>query len=243
LDSTDRASNGTDVTGQLSVPNTTSWQSYRDVVVSGISLSSGLKTIDLLIEADKGNFNYIDFTLTSVPTTTISTTVSAVEDDASSCVEDVTWDVVRTGSTTGCLYHGGFRFASLDVPQNAQITEAYLELYGNYKSFDTQPLLLKVYADDVDSSVNFTKLNVASRIKTTTSVDWTLSEQTYGIWKKSPNIASVVQEVVSRSGWTRGNSFSALVYDGDGLKDGVYWNVQSFVPGTTKSAKLTVTYK
>lgn len=67
---------GVNVTGTLTVPDTTGWQTWQNVTVNNVNIAStGLKTVKLVMDANGatggiGNFNYIDFTALSTPTFT-----------------------------------------------------------------------------------------------------------------------------------------------------------------------------
>ena len=56
---------GQNVTPVLSVPNTGAWQRYTNVATAGISLSAGIRTLELYIVETGGNYNYFDFKLQS----------------------------------------------------------------------------------------------------------------------------------------------------------------------------------
>jgi hypothetical protein len=57
--------------------------------------------------------------------------------------------------------------------------------------------------------------NISSRIRTATSVSWSPVDWTTvgeaGPDQRTPNIASVIQEIVNRSGWSNGNSLVIII--------------------------------
>lgn len=56
---------GQNVTPVLSVPSTGAWQRYTNVATAGISLSAGIRTLEVYIIETVGNYNYLDFKIQS----------------------------------------------------------------------------------------------------------------------------------------------------------------------------------
>lgn len=52
---------GVNISGTLNVPNTGSWQTYQTITVTTPSLSTGRKTLRLVMDTDGFNINYLDF--------------------------------------------------------------------------------------------------------------------------------------------------------------------------------------
>jgi len=57
--------NGVNVTGSIAIPNTGSWQNWRDVTVPNVNLSAGAQTMKVVIDGDGFNLNYVSVTPTS----------------------------------------------------------------------------------------------------------------------------------------------------------------------------------
>jgi hypothetical protein len=119
-----------------------------------------------------------------------------------------------------CRMHSGIRFPNVRVPSGATIRHAYLLLCP----FQTSPLeplpencyrtvntRIQAQASD-DASPFSTKEDYDARPRTTAYVDWNdipVWPQDYVFEKErksSPDIACVIQEVVSRPGWKKGNA-------------------------------------
>ncbi|MBL4868598.1 MAG: VWA domain-containing protein, partial [Pseudomonadales bacterium] len=107
----------------------------------------------------------------------------------------------------------GLRFQTVLVPQGATITSATLNFtVARYSSGLTSMTLT---GEDVDNSVQFTttNFNVTSRIDTAAAVAWTNADD----WlvndevKSSPDVTSIVQEIVDRTGWCGGNALTFLI--------------------------------
>lgn len=58
---------GTAIAKDVSVPSTGGWQTYQDVSVPGVSLKSGIREFELLVDgsltSNNGNYNYFEFVL------------------------------------------------------------------------------------------------------------------------------------------------------------------------------------
>lgn len=54
--------NGTNVSGTINVPNTGGWQTWSNVIVSGISLNSGQQIMRIVLDSDGFNLNNVSFT-------------------------------------------------------------------------------------------------------------------------------------------------------------------------------------
>lgn len=111
----------------------------------------------------------------------------------------------------------GIRFASVQVQQAAEIQSAYLE----FTSQDSQSgsTSLTIYGHNTDDAPTFgaTTNKVSTRSKTS-GVAWNSlpawsGEGTY----RSPDISSIVQDIVDRGGWSAGNGM-AFIIEGSGLR-------------------------
>ncbi len=121
----------------------------------------------------------------------------------------------------------GMRFNDINIPKDATITQAYLQFQAN--DSNSKIAHLKITGEARDFALTFTvaRRNISSRIKTAAEVEWepepwnTPGEA--GPDQKSPNIAAVIQEIVSQSGWSSGNSL-AIIISGDGVRSAESFN-------------------
>jgi len=119
----------------------------------------------------------------------------------------------RSGTDFGNIV-SAFRFSSVTIPQGATINTATF----SYTAQDTDATTdnVAVYAEDVDSSPAITTTgdeepkDKGGRV-TSASVNWTLPNQTINISYTSPEIKTVIQEIVDRAGWSSGNSLSLVI--------------------------------
>ncbi len=115
-------------------------------------------------------------------------------------------------------YGGGMRFLNVTVPQGAVIDQAYLTLRSG-GSISGVVVNSRISADDTDNAVTFSTLaNFDTRYanRTTARVDWDAIPAWVGNTEyDSPEIKTVIQEIVDRAGWASGNSLAIFWEDFD----------------------------
>jgi hypothetical protein len=125
----------------------------------------------------------------------------------------------------------GIRFAGLDIPPGATITRASIQFVADESQSTATALTLRAQAADTAATFTTTAANVSSRPRTTAAVAWAPVAWTAGAAgeaQRTPDLAPVVQEVVSRPGWASDNALAFLVtgsghrtavaYDGSAAK-------------------------
>lgn len=141
------------------------------------------------------------------------------------------------GVPTGASWVG-LRFPNLQIPQGATITDARLDFTspGDYDGYTN----LKIFAEDTDNAELFnTNFNsISSRQRTNNSVSWNnvpewFDDSNY----ESPNIATLVQQLVNKSSWCGGNAV-AMIVNGDGPR-----LASAFDNGSADGPILRVEYK
>jgi hypothetical protein len=116
----------------------------------------------------------------------------------------------RTGDQTV-----GMRFNGIDIPQGANITYAYIQLQVD--EANSVATSLTIEGEDVDNATTFTTVDgsISSRLRTAATVSWSpvpwLMRGEAGPDQQTPNIASVIREIVNRPGWASGNSLVIIV--------------------------------
>ncbi len=115
----------------------------------------------------------------------------------------------------------GMRFNSLNIPQGATITKAFIRFLVDEESSGTTSLIIHGQATDNAPTFTTVNANISSRSQTNAAVDWApASWDVIGVFRgpeQTPNIASIIQEIVNRSGWSSGNSL-ALMISGSGQR-------------------------
>lgn len=137
--------------------------------------------------------------------------------------------VVRDG------FWAGLRFVNLDIPKDAVITQALLEVQI-YKSYNDPTLY--VYAEDVDNATDFSGSLVPNRPRTDAAVRWTESDVGVG-WVAFPDLSAVIQEIVDRPGWQPGNAIALLIR---GIPNGRIVFAQWDLEGEVSAAHLTLAF-
>ncbi|MHC4434260.1 MAG: PASTA domain-containing protein, partial [Planctomycetota bacterium] len=117
----------------------------------------------------------------------------------------------------------GLRFNGVNVPPGATITNAYVQFQVDESTSATTSLTVEGQADDNPATFGFSN-KPSPRPRTKAAVSWspppwtTIGEA--GSDQRTPNMAAIVQEIVDRDGWSRGNSL-AIMISGSGERTAV----------------------
>jgi uncharacterized protein len=115
----------------------------------------------------------------------------------------------------------GIRFTNINIPPNAVINEAYLQFTTDVTSTITTNLQIFGEKNIVSAPFEAVNNNISARTKTTQSVPWTVPSWTIagesGNNQKTPNLVSIVQEVVSQPNWESSNPMTFIV-EGTGIR-------------------------
>jgi len=119
----------------------------------------------------------------------------------------------RTGSEIGLSSqavhgNGGFVWTGVNIPIGATITAAKVSLFVHY---DDDPNV-DIHGNDVDDANNFEVESIIDgRARTSASVPWAATGIGTMSWHDSPDIASIIQEIINRAGWLSGNSLCITI--------------------------------
>jgi hypothetical protein len=109
----------------------------------------------------------------------------------------------------------GMRFAVLGIPTGATIQEAHVQF--EVAKVTTGPCSLTIQGQAADNPTTFTTaaFNISSRPRTSASVGWAPAPwptiQVHGPDQRTPDLSSVVQEIVNRAGWASGNAMVVII--------------------------------
>ncbi|MGZ4149256.1 MAG: Ig-like domain-containing protein, partial [Actinomycetota bacterium] len=121
-------------------------------------------------------------------------------------------DMMNDGTTVQAAV--GLRFTNVAIPQGATITDAWVQFWPNEKRSDATTLYVQADASD-NSAAMSTKNPLTTRTLTSAKVTWVPPAWTTldvpGPEAQTPDIASVVQEIVSRGGWVSGNALGIII--------------------------------
>jgi hypothetical protein len=106
----------------------------------------------------------------------------------------------------------GLRFQNVNIPQGATITAAYLEFETDETSSSLAIVNIVAEANDNASAFTSTNYNLTGRPATLASVTWNIPVwDTINQKHQSPDLSTVVQEVVDRAGWRASNSLVFMI--------------------------------
>jgi type IV pilus assembly protein PilY1 len=137
----------------------------------------------------------------------------------------------------------GLRYQDLNIPRGAVVTNAYIRFSSS--AFNSGATNLTFSGELIGNSTTFsdTSNNISERTKTSNSVlwnadnDWPVSGDTV----VSPNLSSVIQEIVDQSTWCGGNSLNIIV-NGEGISTSSERISPSFEDGEGLTPQLVVVY-
>lgn len=152
------------------------------------------------------------------PEATVEVKVSAGSDDAeefpSGRVNTTDGDLEMV--TDGTLIDKvGVRFKGVSIPPGATITNAYIQFVADESQSEATALTIQAEAND-DSATYSSAVrgDVSARPRTSAAASWSVAPwmvKGAGLAQRTPNLAALVQEVVSRPGWARGNALAFAI--------------------------------
>ncbi len=143
--------------------------------------------------------------------------VAASTDDAE---EKSTGNVALTSADLEMVLDGsdqtvGLRFNGINIPKNAIIINAYIQFKADERN--SEATSLSIQGENVDNATTFTSVsrNISSRPRTIAAISWFPAPWTklgeLGLNQRTPDISSIIQEIVNRSGWSSGNSLAVII--------------------------------
>ena len=141
----------------------------------------------------------------------------------------------------GGLQIVGMRFQSVNIPQGATINSAYIEFETD--ETDSGATNLVIFGENNDSPNQFANNdnNISDRTKTSASVNWTPS-----VWNsinelhQTPDISTIIQEIVNRANWAASNNLVLIVEPGSGCTTISCQRTAESHDGESNSAPLLV---
>ena len=109
----------------------------------------------------------------------------------------------------------GMRFRGVNIPKGATITSAYLQFKVDETSSEVTTLSIQGEASSKAAVFTSTRRNLSSRLRTTNAVSWSppswLTFGAAGMDQRTPNLSSIVQEIVNQTDWVSGNSMVMII--------------------------------
>ena len=117
----------------------------------------------------------------------------------------------------------GLRFNGLSIPPQSTITAAYLQFQADEVWSGPTSLTVDGHSDANAETFSKSRRDMTSRPRTSASVGWnppawdTIGEA--GLDQRTPDLSTIVQEIVDLAGWSSGNSM-VFIIQGSGLRVG-----------------------
>lgn len=147
------------------------------------------------------------------------------------------------GNTSGTSCWRADRFLNVGIPKGSTIVSAKITFYSNV-ALSGIVCNLRIYGEASDNASTFsTVANYNARVRTTAYVNWSaIPAWGAGVWYDSPNISTIIQEIINRSGWVSGNAL--VIYTDDNgsswsaYREPALWDLSP----NGKGCKLTITW-
>ncbi|MDH4471740.1 MAG: PKD domain-containing protein [Fluviicola sp.] len=152
---------------------------------------------------------------------TVSVFVATGNDDAEEFRTNnsmyLTSSDLEIGNDTGVDQYMGVRFQNVNVPQGAIISNARIRFRADETDAFSSQMNIYIKAEDVNNSAQFTTTagNISGRTLTTAMYTWpdgSVPGWTADTYYDTPNLSTVIQEVVDRGGWNSGNAMSFVFW-------------------------------
>jgi len=191
------------------------------VALDAQGLSATSAVVSISVVAAESNYDDVSNVVISV--------VGDINDDAEENLANGAMDItssdlelIKDGSKVQMV---GVRFASVDIPKGKKILSAYVQFTCDEidsKNINPFNVTVRGEAADAASAYAASASNITSRTQTTNSVEWTGAPDwsivgEAGLAQRTPNLATIVQEIIDREGWVAGGPI-ALMFDGEGAR-------------------------
>ena len=137
----------------------------------------------------------------------------------------------------------GLRFPTVNIPQGATITSAYIEFTASATAA-TAVNPITIYGFDTTSTVGFTTTarDMKNRGLTGQTTSWTPGNWTSGTAYQTSSIVAIVQQIVNRGDWVANNSMGFIFEPTTGTNTRTAHSIESST-ATTQDPRLVVTWQ
>lgn len=182
---------------------------------------------------------------------TLNRQISQNIDDVDNTNSGGTWSsnqssALNIGNPGAVTRNMSLRFLNITIPKDAIINSARIRFVS--LSTKNPNITSRIQGVAEDNTAQFvvgvdpTQNTARERTKTSASVNWNGSiSQTAEADLDSPDITSIVQEIVNRGGWSSGNAMAFFLSD-NGSSGGEFLSVYEYASSTTKAAILIIDY-
>jgi hypothetical protein len=169
----------------------------------------------LTMDADKqttASFNSSPLPFFNLP---IGAGANDADETQSGTVRRTNGDLNLGSGSGGSPTTVALRFTGVQIPNGATIASAGVQFTADETGSNATNLVVRAERADNSAPIGTAAFNISSRSRTTASVGWAPPAwQTVGAagpGQLTPNLASVVQEVVNRPGWAPGNALTVII--------------------------------
>lgn len=147
----------------------------------------------------------------------------------------------------------GLRFTNLAIPAGSTITSAWVQFMVD--EADDEDTSVRIYGELAANSAQFSDspFSITPRTKTANSVVWAdiplwTNEGDAGADQRTPDLASVIQEIVNQGGWASGNALSLIIVpeplsDNSGERTAISYEKSSTSGGNQHPAILNIEFQ
>lgn len=132
----------------------------------------------------------------------------------------------------------GIRFAKVDVPVDATIDRAHIQFTADETEHRSATLDIRGEASDAAAPFAALPRDISSRPRTSSRVEWSPPPWSVvgesGAIQRTPDLTSIVREIVGRPGWSRGSPM-AFVFEGWGRR-----TAEAFEGDAARAARLVI---
>ena len=108
----------------------------------------------------------------------------------------------------------GVRFRNVNIPQGAEVTEAYLEFTAySTRTYGNASMRIRGVADDDASDFHPNRRYRLRNLPKTSGITWSMPNFYNNNDYRTPDISSIVKQIVDRSGWQSGNDMAFVMDD------------------------------
>lgn len=157
---------------------------------------------------------------------------------------NVSTTLERMGNLSGTISGVSLRFTNVTIGAGSTITSAKITFRATNTKSNTN-LVLIIHGVDEDNTGEFTTSPIddaRTRNHTTANVAWSGAiSWTSGSNYDTPDLTSIIQEIIDRGGWASGNTIAISIQD-NGSGTNQYVNNRAYEFDTANAALLTITY-
>lgn len=180
----------------------------------------------------------------SNPANSLASVVGQSVDDAIQINADNSMDLSGESivMTDAARYQAGMVFRNINIPPQANITRAYIQFKAATGNSSNTSLLLEGHATHYTGIFKPNIDDIGFRARTDASIAWNNIEPwTEGQTYRSPDVSSIVQEIISGPRWESGNAMAILVSD-NGSAGGTR-NAVSYDGSASEAPRLIVQWR